>query len=189
MEKVRTTLTLDPRIRQEMARLKRECEGLSISAMVNAFLGAIVATARTYRGSRLRLAADVQREIEELRRRLEGGARAGEGREAARRPAPRRTRQRPRLYGIFRERMYSPEREEDDAEILRLTAKHLVAQGWEVELRTVESLTGDDRLPVVFAMCEGRQALERLAEWEAQGSVVINRPAGVLNCYRARMVA
>src|SRR5713101_3097811 len=43
-------------------------------------------------------------------------------------------------WGIFRERTNSPGRETDDAEILRLTAKHLEAAGFQVSLKSAEEV-------------------------------------------------
>ena len=44
-------------------------------------------------------------------------------------------------WGLFREREHSPGRESDDAEILRLTGKHLESRGVHVELRAPEDLS------------------------------------------------
>ena len=64
-------------------------------------------------------------------------------------------------WGIFRERTNSPGRETDDAEILRLTAKHLEAAGFQVSMKSAEevgSLT-EPRPRCVFLMCEGTEVL------------------------------
>ena len=45
-------------------------------------------------------------------------------------------------WGIFREQAHSPGRETDDAEILRLTAKHLEAAGFQVGLKAAASSEG-----------------------------------------------
>ena len=93
-------------------------------------------------------------------------------------------------WGIFRERTHSPGRESDDAEILRLTAKHLEAVGFQVSLKSaeeVESLT-EARPRCVFLMCEGAQVLRRLEAWQASGVRQVNDPAAVLNTYRDRMI-
>jgi hypothetical protein len=46
----------------------------------------------------------------------------------------------PECWGIFRERAHSPGREFDDAEILRLTGKHLDAEGFYVSLETPDEI-------------------------------------------------
>src|SRR5438445_9694529 len=82
-------------------------------------------------------------------------------------------------WGIFREQTHSPGRESDDAEILRLTAKHLEARGFLVSLKSAEELGGlaEPRPRCVFLMCEGAAVLRRLAEWEQSGVCHVNTPA------------
>lgn len=96
----------------------------------------------------------------------------------------------PRCWGIFREPTHSPGREVDDTAILGLTAKHLEAKGFEVELRSPEELSGvvEGIPPCIFLMCERLPTLRRLLGWEASGVLQINAPRAVLNTYRARMV-
>jgi hypothetical protein len=93
-------------------------------------------------------------------------------------------------WGIYRERAHSPGREFDDAEILRLTGKHLDAMGFHVSLKTPDeipvSVSGPP--PAMFMMCEQTGVLERLRGWEQQGACIVNRPLSVLNTYRERMV-
>jgi hypothetical protein len=96
----------------------------------------------------------------------------------------------PGCWGIFRERTHSPGRESDDAEILRLTGKHLEAMGFQVSLKTAEEAgslaeAGPRR---VFLMCEGAQLLRRLETWQASGVRQVNDPVAVLNTYRDRMI-
>jgi glutathione synthase/RimK-type ligase-like ATP-grasp enzyme len=96
----------------------------------------------------------------------------------------------PCCWGVFRERAHSPGRESDDAEILRLTAKHLEALGFAVSLKAaeeVETLT-EPRPECVFLMCEGTQVLRRLEAWQAGGVRQVNDPVAVLNTYRDRMI-
>ena len=96
----------------------------------------------------------------------------------------------PRYWGLFREREHSPGRESDDAEILRLTAKHLESQGAQVELRAPEALSATETLPDgVFLMCERMEALRTLLGWQERGVRQVNSPLAVLNTYRERMIA
>jgi hypothetical protein len=92
--------------------------------------------------------------------------------------------------GIFRERAHSPGREFDDAEILRLTAKHLEGAGFEVELRAPDQVQGTlSRSPAaVFLMCERPGILGHLRRWEERGVVQVNAPEAVLNTFRHRMI-
>jgi hypothetical protein len=96
----------------------------------------------------------------------------------------------PCCWGIFREQTHSPGRESDDAEILRLTAKHLEAAGFQVSLRTPEELMSLTEPPPqsVFLMCEGAAVLRRLEQWETAGTRHVNAPLAVLYTYRERMV-
>jgi len=94
------------------------------------------------------------------------------------------------FLGITRERVFSPGRVADDAAILHLVAERLRADG-----HAVTVIDGDDAHwpevgadTVVFTMCQGDRALERLADWEAAGVRVVNRPDGILNCQRHRTV-
>jgi hypothetical protein len=92
--------------------------------------------------------------------------------------------------GIFRERAHSPGREFDDAEILRLTAKHLEDRGFSVALRDPEEMRRVVHPPRarLFLMCERPLLLGRLRRWERAGVVQVNAPSAVLNTYRERML-
>src|SRR5262245_15046870 len=94
-------------------------------------------------------------------------------------------------WGIFRERAHSPGREFDDAEMLRLTGKHLEARGFEVSLRTPEEVvqTVEQCPPFLFQMCERVDILTRLEQWERNGTCQVNEPKAILNTYRSYMVS
>jgi len=94
-------------------------------------------------------------------------------------------------WGIFREHAHSPGREYDDTEILRLTGKHLEAEGFEVVMKSPDELTAvpDARPRFVFLMCERVGVLGLLRNWETSGVPHVNRPLAVLNTYRSRMIA
>jgi hypothetical protein len=93
-------------------------------------------------------------------------------------------------WGLFREREHSPGRESDDAEILRLTGKHLETHGMQVELRAPEELVATEVPPDgVFFMCERMEALRTLLAWQERGVRLVNSPQAVLNTYRERMIA
>jgi len=93
------------------------------------------------------------------------------------------------FLGIARERVYSPNKVEDDQAILDAVARHL---GSRHEVRTI---TADDELPgppsdtVVFTMCQGPDALQTIRGWENAGIRVINTAAAIENCHRRRMLA
>ena len=93
-------------------------------------------------------------------------------------------------WGIFREQAHSPGRETDDAEILRLTAKHLEAAGFQVGLKAAEEMghLTEARPRSVFLMCEAIPVLQQLTAWQADGVLEVNDPMAVLNTYRDRMI-
>jgi hypothetical protein len=92
--------------------------------------------------------------------------------------------------GISRELAHSPGREFDDAEILRLTAKHLEAKGFQVSLHNPDGVSEmvDRPPPFMFLMCERPGVLDQLRRWELDGVLQVNSPLAVLNTYRERMV-
>ena len=93
-------------------------------------------------------------------------------------------------WGIFREQAHSPGRETDDAEILRLCAKHLEAAGFQVVLKAAEEMAhmSEPRPHSVFLMCEAIPVLQQLEAWQADGVREVNDPNAVLNTYRDRMI-
>jgi len=95
-----------------------------------------------------------------------------------------------RCWGVFRERTNSPGREVDDAEILRLTGKHLEARGFDVTLKSPDEILGPSEPPpgFIFLMCEGVDVLRQLRTWEIGGITHVNSPAAVLGTYRERMI-
>ena len=97
----------------------------------------------------------------------------------------------PYCWGIFREEAHSPGRESDDAEILRLTAKGLLAKGLQVDLKTPDELgiVADASPRGIFLMCEQPGALRALGALESAGAREVNSPRAVLNTYRDRMIA
>lgn len=94
------------------------------------------------------------------------------------------------FLGITRERVYSPGRVEDDAAVLREVARHLAEGGHRVDVFDADTAEWPQppSSTVVFAMCQGPQALEHLAAWEHRGVKVINATEGILNCQRHRTI-
>lgn len=97
-----------------------------------------------------------------------------------------------KVLAIYREPQNSPNRESDDALILRAVVEELGLRGAAPELATPEAvdfqaLAGWD---VLIPMCESYArlcALEKLANSSAVR--IINPPSAVLSCYRTRMVS
>ena len=99
----------------------------------------------------------------------------------------------PRCWGIYRELAHSPNRENDDAEILRATAGRLAQMGFDVELKSPEELPSSEDAagiaPFLFVMCMREEIVGRLAAWERQGVRVVNRPEAIRNTDRDRTLA
>lgn len=97
----------------------------------------------------------------------------------------------PRCWGIYRENQFSLHRVDDDAEILRATARQLEEHGFTVALKTPEEVAragSGDAPRFVFSMCVHPDRLERLREWVTQGVVMVNDPAATLRTLRAQML-
>ncbi len=95
-------------------------------------------------------------------------------------------------WGVYREVEHSPGREADDAGILEATGRRLGEgdAGFAVDYRAPDALAGhEDALPaLVFSMCEGHEALERVSQWERRGVCVVNSARSVANTHRERMI-
>jgi glutathione synthase/RimK-type ligase-like ATP-grasp enzyme len=94
------------------------------------------------------------------------------------------------FLGITREPVFSPGKEEPDRAILVDTAQRLAARGHAVQVVEGTDPVWPEPPPhgVVFTMCQGDPALDRLAGWEARGVRIVNRPDAILNCQRHRTI-
>jgi len=90
-----------------------------------------------------------------------------------------------RLVGLYREKEYSPGRHQsNDTLLLDAVIERTTARGCHVDHGTI------DRRPdatLIFSMCQGRAALERLLAWERAGALIVNSPRAALNTYRDRL--
>lgn len=94
-----------------------------------------------------------------------------------------------RLLGLYREKQYSPGRHlSNDALLLEQIAQRLRGRDFAVDLLTLEEANSHrSGAAIIFSMCQGRAALENLAEWERDGARIINRPRSALNTHRDRL--
>ena len=97
------------------------------------------------------------------------------------------------IFGIFREKSHSPQREFDDEAILKETAKGLSSRlGLEIPLLHPEEFleTGLDVKPdLIFFMCEEEPCLNKLSHiQETMGSTLVNTVRAVENTFRKRML-
>ena len=89
--------------------------------------------------------------------------------------------------GIYREPDHSPGRIDDDRAIMDRVGEALTSRGFSVELVEVDAAF-DGRCANLFAMCERGTVLDRLADAQNAGSVVVNSPSAIRNTYRHRMI-
>ena len=95
------------------------------------------------------------------------------------------------LLGLYREKQYSPGRHQsNDALLLDQIAYRLREREFSVDLMTLGEANGArSEAALVFSMCQGRPALESLAQWEREGVRIINSPHAALNTHRDRLPA
>jgi glutathione synthase/RimK-type ligase-like ATP-grasp enzyme len=95
------------------------------------------------------------------------------------------------LLGIYREKRFSPgAHAAADAAILEHTQAALERAGYRTALVAPECLSVQPpEARVVFAMCQGLEALAVLRQWEDRGILVLNTPTAVRSCYRLALVA
>lgn len=96
-----------------------------------------------------------------------------------------------KALGIFREIQNSPNRESDDALILKAVMDQLSILKTRTTVITPEEFDGADvsGYDIIVPMCETYPRLMRLKKIEAEtGVVVVNPSDSVLGCYRTRML-
>ncbi len=95
----------------------------------------------------------------------------------------------PALLGIYREKIFSPGKIQDDAAIMDAAVEELSRRGWEVCTRPAESIDGSLPRPEnVLSMAQSDRVLNTLKDWNRQGTRVINTVPSVLNCYRKPLI-
>lgn len=96
-----------------------------------------------------------------------------------------------RLLGLYRERQYSPGRHlSNDVLLLDQIAHRLRERDFAVDLLTLEEAENRRaEATIIFSMCQGKSALENLADWERGGARIINSPQAALNTHRDRLPA
>jgi glutathione synthase/RimK-type ligase-like ATP-grasp enzyme len=94
------------------------------------------------------------------------------------------------LLGIYRERIFSPGKIEDDAAIMDATLEELSRMGWEVHALDADSIGAPPSRPEnVLSMAQSGRVLNILEDWSRQGTKVINTIPSVLNCYRKPQIS
>lgn len=92
-----------------------------------------------------------------------------------------------KIAAITRAGAYSPNHIGFDANILSNVAEQLRKRGCVVTVYTEEMLAdGKVTEQVIINMCREKRSLAKLTELENEGVIVVNSPAGILNCMRER---
>jgi hypothetical protein len=97
----------------------------------------------------------------------------------------------PRCLGIFREVTNSPNRETDDALILKAVLERLGSLGVETQAVNPEESDSMDLAgwDIILPMCESYPRIKRLESLSRSAAALwVNPPASVLNCYRIQML-
>jgi len=91
-----------------------------------------------------------------------------------------------RVVGVYREPEFSPGKIAADAAIIDQVLAHLRVAGADTETMTAARFSADppNHVDLVIAMCQGPQALSRLASMNEAGAVTINSALAIRNCYR-----
>jgi hypothetical protein len=94
------------------------------------------------------------------------------------------------VWGIYRERVFSPGKVAADSAVLDASLASLATRGYAVRAWPAESLDdGAGRPAVVLSMAQSRRALNILEAWIRLGTRVVNAVGAVRNCYRRALVA
>jgi hypothetical protein len=92
------------------------------------------------------------------------------------------------VLAIYREKIFSPGRVDDDAKILEITVAELASRGHSVRTLSAETLDGQRvDADCVLSMAKSKRTLARLEEWQGGGMRVINGVPSVRNCLRATL--
>jgi len=96
-----------------------------------------------------------------------------------------------RVVGVYREPEFSPGKIAADAAIIDQVLAHLRGEGASTETMTAARFSADppNNVDLVIAMCQGPQALSRLASMNEAGAVTINSALAIRNCYRDLLAA
>ncbi len=91
--------------------------------------------------------------------------------------------------GIKRKEHYSPNHSKNDALILRKTADELEKLGGDYVLYSEdEVISSTIEADIIFSMARSSVALNKLAEMEKKGTIVINSTQSSYNCHRVSMI-
>lgn len=96
---------------------------------------------------------------------------------------------RPLFGGIKRKEHYSPNHSKNDSLVLQKTANELEKLGADYTLYSEdEILTSSIEANLFFSMARGAATINKLAEFERNGAIVVNSTQSVLNVHRVNMI-
>jgi glutathione synthase/RimK-type ligase-like ATP-grasp enzyme len=94
----------------------------------------------------------------------------------------------PYFIGINREARFSPNQVQNDSLILSKTSEELIRSG--AECRIIKESEIDSSIAeadCIFSMARGEDSVNKLIEIYNNGTLVLNNPNSVLNCYRTNL--
>ncbi len=94
------------------------------------------------------------------------------------------------LLGVYRERVFSPGKVREDAEILEATLAELSRRQYKASAVEVENLGRFSQRPsCVLSMAQSAPALRILEGWQKKGTRIINSVSSVRNSYRKPLIS
>ena len=94
-----------------------------------------------------------------------------------------------RFAGIRRKTEFSPNHVENDLRIINMTADALRKRGGQVAIHDEGDLNANSvNADVIFSMAQGPRGINTLKTVERRGTLILNSPIAVENCYRTNMV-
>ncbi len=94
------------------------------------------------------------------------------------------------LVGVYRERVFSPGKVREDAEILEATLAELSRRQFKTSAVEAENLGRLSQRPTcVLNMAQSIQALRILEGWQKEGTRIINSVSSVRNSYRKPLIS
>ncbi len=93
------------------------------------------------------------------------------------------------VLGIYREKIFSPGKIEQDKAIMDKVLSGLKNLGVNVRAVSAESAFDELQPDLVLSMAQAEDILSFLSKWEKEGVRIINSTQSVKNCYRKKMIA
>jgi len=92
------------------------------------------------------------------------------------------------VLGIYREKIFSPGKVQEDKEIMDRTLTEISKLGIVTEAISPESIPEKCKADIVLNMAQSAETLSMLSKWEKDGIRIINSSNSITNCYRRNMI-